>query len=77
MNVTILGGSTLFRSFLSRITGGVSSFSTLSDAIADVRARRSRALFILPDYDSGRVSVDEFTEAEMKYLAENVKLTAK
>jgi hypothetical protein len=70
MNVTILGGSTLFRSFLSRITEGVSSFSTLSDAIADVRARRSRALFILPDYDGGRVSVDEFTEAEMNILTQ-------
>ena len=28
MNVTVLGGSALFRAFLGNITGGVSSFST-------------------------------------------------
>ena len=70
MNVTVLGGSALFCAFLGNITRGVSSFSSLSEAISDVRERTSRALFILPDYEGRRVSVDEFTEAEMNMLTQ-------
>ena len=70
MNITVLGGRVQFSDFISKIPGvTLSRHERLDRLLTEVESRETDAIFILPDYEGGKLSVSEFSEDDAERLS--------
>jgi hypothetical protein len=76
MKISILGGRRQFADFLRHIPESeVNVFQKFDELLHHAEEDTQSAIFILPDYEVGKMSHEEFPECEIERLAKIITQT--
>ena len=76
MKISVFGGRRQFFDFLNGITDSeVKLFSNFGSLLTNAEKDTQGAIFILPDYERGKLSCEEFSEREIERLAKIITRT--